>query len=231
MKRHRGTDKDSANPTTVVRTKNSLFYGEEVRLHTTSKKYNWTFEDTKKFHRYLEKNPNAEQDLEPLLVELDLHGYEDIKTDEGLNFKWEIAMPKVRRKIKEIKKKNQDNQEVSDDQDPDYTPGSDEHDGSESETIPEPRHGNLESGHDKPQRGRYMKYQLNTVPEHIRSIEEEVAKLHSASHRLIIIYRNLPTDSPLVTLLRDHRQIVRDIGDRIEETISGMAPAEPGYKR
>ncbi|KAI0841869.1 hypothetical protein F5Y06DRAFT_292692 [Hypoxylon sp. FL0890] len=64
------------------RTPDSIVFGKPVRLHTTSKRYLWTPQQTGIFRHYIEENPDIYRKFDSLLEQLDLDGYEYIRTDK-----------------------------------------------------------------------------------------------------------------------------------------------------
>ncbi|OTA93895.1 hypothetical protein M434DRAFT_30577 [Hypoxylon sp. CO27-5] len=88
------------------RKRDSNVFNLPAHKHTLAKRYVWTAEETEIIRRHVEANTGLERSLQPLLKSLNLHGYEDIRTDEDLDFKYDILMTKLLQKIKYLKAKD-----------------------------------------------------------------------------------------------------------------------------
>ncbi|KAI1415812.1 hypothetical protein F5Y13DRAFT_186668 [Hypoxylon sp. FL1857] len=224
------TGKASDGPLLLTkhRTPDSIVFGEPVRIHTNHKRYMWTVQQTEIFRRHIEKNLNIQPTDTFLLAELGLDGFDNIVTDAGLDFARDILHEKIKRKIREVfynnphlrRLRDTSSQTVQVNPDTESTLQSDKQDQSQSQTNREPTQRDTESSL---QNVHHNAYHLNMVPQKIRDIEEEIAKLRISSQSLRFIYADCPKESPLAVLLEDHKKIVRKICDLVEDSINDVA--------
>ncbi|OTA69616.1 hypothetical protein K449DRAFT_447327 [Hypoxylon sp. EC38] len=93
MQDQRGKAHNSRHSRDVARMRGSNVFEADV----------WTAEEVEIIRRYVEANPSSEQNPEPLLV---LLGYENTIIYKSLDFKQDILVPSLLRKIKDVKAKN-----------------------------------------------------------------------------------------------------------------------------
>lgn len=87
----------------LLKARNDVIFGEPVFLHTTDKVYDWEPYQVDVFREHIKKNIQTPyDDLDTVLKRLGYRGYENVLTQENLNFKTDILLPKVREKIKEL---------------------------------------------------------------------------------------------------------------------------------
>ncbi|KAI8964844.1 hypothetical protein F5Y11DRAFT_57238 [Daldinia sp. FL1419] len=82
------------------RTRHDILFGHEVGSHRTQTIYDWSCKQSNIISIYTVVFSNRyTQKIETLLESLDLHGYEGILTDEGVDFKNRILIPKVLKEV------------------------------------------------------------------------------------------------------------------------------------
>lgn len=87
----------------LSKTPKDMVFGEPVYLHTTAKRYHWGADQAAIIREHIGNNVQDPcLNLDVLLVKLGLDGFEAIQTLEGLKFKDDILLPKLRRKIRDV---------------------------------------------------------------------------------------------------------------------------------
>ncbi|KAI0135322.1 hypothetical protein F4814DRAFT_444143 [Daldinia grandis] len=82
---------------------NDILFDHEVYQHCQATVYRWSDQQSKVFQEYAREFRNDyAQNIDLLLEALDLHGYGEIETEQGLNFEGKILIPKVLRKLVKI---------------------------------------------------------------------------------------------------------------------------------
>ncbi|KAI1758683.1 hypothetical protein GGR53DRAFT_472108 [Hypoxylon sp. FL1150] len=181
------------------RTPKDLVFGEHVYLHTRQKRYYWQADQVAKIREHINMNTQDPYgNIDDVLEKLDLDRFEGIKTREKLDYKEEILLPKLLRKIREIIRESTKPVTAREKSRPQVSQAA----------SPERKRGAL-------------------VPESVELIYGALSKLNEASVSLRFIYGELPEDDPITRQLGSLKTVERGLRSLIDNRIDGMTKTWP----
>ncbi|KAI1779564.1 hypothetical protein F4818DRAFT_144869 [Hypoxylon cercidicola] len=210
----------------LPKTPKDMVFTKPAYLQTKSTRWYWKANQTAIIREHVRTNhEDPFLNTDDLLVKLGLDGFEGIQTFEDLNFKDDILLGKLRRKIRDVVEKEFLPRRVDDSDSPQiqYRDSWSQsqaprlQDENETIRVSRPRSPNRRQG--------------SRVPEAVRQMHRALTKLSEASTALRFICGDLSNDDQLTKMLDDLKMAGRDIRNRIEDRVDELAQTSPERQR
>ncbi|KAI0896824.1 hypothetical protein F4806DRAFT_409971 [Annulohypoxylon nitens] len=213
------------------RSRHDVHFRLPVCKHETGTRYTWSKEQTEIFQIYVQENiDDTHSNIELLLAELGLDGYDDVVASRGVNYKWGILIPKVKEKLNKVA--NEMYKQGVDRKDPALVSSGANTTAlgfratrARSETIRETPPGSPILGHSSKEKMPSDKHRINPLSEYSRRTNKEISRLRRLGESLRMIHIDLPNHDPLAVSLFHLKNISRVIQDQIEDKKRIMARA------